>query len=149
MRPGVSQAKPGGGFLGGDFCWCCNNRAQRVAHDAGIFPVGEVNSPEFFARLWRRQFRLFSCLPVNQFPPVALFHGMEQNKTGLLADSFPMVTAKTQYNLKNAKEYFEEHLCVGDYYDEGQRVTGQWFGVGAERLGLTSKVGAEAFLAPM
>jgi len=63
-----------------------------------------------------------------------------------LADSFPMVTAKTQYNLKNAKEYFEEHLCVGDYYDEGQRVTGQWFGVGAERLGLTSKVGAEAFL---
>ncbi len=58
-----------------------------------------------------------------------------------------MVTAKTQYNLKNAKEYFEEHLCVGDYYDEGQRVTGLWFGVGAERLGLTSKVGAEAFLA--
>ena len=35
---------------------------------------------------------------------------------------------------------------MGDYYDEGQRVTGQWFGVGAERLGLTSKVGAEAFL---
>jgi conjugative relaxase-like TrwC/TraI family protein len=57
-----------------------------------------------------------------------------------------VVTAKTQYNLKNAKEYFEEHLCVGDYYDEGQRVTGQWFGLGAERLGLTSKVGAEAFL---
>ena len=36
---------------------------------------------------------------------------------------------------------------MGDYYDEGQRVTGLWFGVGAERLGLTSKVGAEAFLA--
>jgi len=35
---------------------------------------------------------------------------------------------------------------VGDYYDEGQRVAGQWFGQGAERLGLTSKVGAEAFL---
>jgi conjugative relaxase-like TrwC/TraI family protein len=29
-----------------------------------------------------------------------------------------MVTAKTQYNLKNAEEYFEEHLAVGDYYDE-------------------------------
>ena len=57
-----------------------------------------------------------------------------------------MVTAKTQYNLKNAEEYFEEHLCVGDYYDEGQRVTGQWFGLGAERLGLSNKVGAEAFL---
>jgi len=57
-----------------------------------------------------------------------------------------MVTAKTQYNLKNAKEYFEEHLCVGDYYDEGQRVAGQWFGLGAERLGLANMVGAEAFL---
>ncbi|MGA2279601.1 MAG: MobF family relaxase [Verrucomicrobiota bacterium] len=57
-----------------------------------------------------------------------------------------MVTAKTQYKLTNAKEYFEEHLCVGDYYDEGQRVIGQWFGSGAERLGLSGKVGAEAFL---
>ena len=35
---------------------------------------------------------------------------------------------------------------MGEYYDEGQRVTGQWFGLGAERLGLTSQVGAEAFL---
>jgi hypothetical protein len=26
-----------------------------------------------------------------------------------------MLSPKTQYNLKNAKEYFEEHLCVGDY----------------------------------
>jgi conjugative relaxase-like TrwC/TraI family protein len=57
-----------------------------------------------------------------------------------------VVTAKTQYNLKNAKEYFEEHLCVGDYYDEGQRVAGQWFGLGAERLGLSGKVVTEAFL---
>ncbi len=57
-----------------------------------------------------------------------------------------MVTVKTQYNLKNAKEYFEEHLCVGEYYDEGQRVAGQWFGLGAKRLGLTSRVAAEAFL---
>jgi conjugative relaxase-like TrwC/TraI family protein len=57
-----------------------------------------------------------------------------------------VVTAKTQYNLKNAKEYFEEHLCVGDYYDEGQRVSGEWAGLGADRLGLSGKVGAEAFL---
>jgi conjugative relaxase-like TrwC/TraI family protein len=57
-----------------------------------------------------------------------------------------VVTAKTQYKLTNAKEYFEEHLCVGDYYDEGQRVTGQWFGFGTERLGLSGKVGSEAFL---
>jgi conjugative relaxase-like TrwC/TraI family protein len=57
-----------------------------------------------------------------------------------------VVTVKTQYNLKNAKEYFEEHLCVGEYYDQGQRVAGQWFGLGAERLGLTSRVRAEGFL---
>ena len=57
-----------------------------------------------------------------------------------------VVTAKTQYNLTNAKEYFEEHLCVGDYYDEGQRVTGEWFGLGAEHLGLSGKVRADDFL---
>ncbi len=57
-----------------------------------------------------------------------------------------MVAAKTQYNLKNAKEYFEEHLCVGDYYTEGQRVTGEWFGLGGERLGLSGKVMADEFI---
>ncbi len=57
-----------------------------------------------------------------------------------------MVTAKTQYNLKNAREYFEEHLCVGDYYNEGQRVAGEWIGLGAERLGLSGKVRADDFL---
>jgi conjugative relaxase-like TrwC/TraI family protein len=57
-----------------------------------------------------------------------------------------VVTAKTQYNLKNAREYFEEHLCVGDYYQEGQRVAGEWFGSGAERLGLSRKVQADDFL---
>jgi conjugative relaxase-like TrwC/TraI family protein len=57
-----------------------------------------------------------------------------------------MVTAKTQYNLKNAQEYFEEHLCVGDYYEEGQRVAGEWIGTGAERLGLSGKVRADEFL---
>jgi conjugative relaxase-like TrwC/TraI family protein len=57
-----------------------------------------------------------------------------------------VVTAKTQFNLKNAEEYFEEHLAVGDYYDEGQRVAGEWIGLGAERLGLAGKVLAEDFL---
>ncbi|MGI8966623.1 MAG: MobF family relaxase, partial [Limisphaerales bacterium] len=57
-----------------------------------------------------------------------------------------VVTAKTQYNLKNAREYFEEHLAVGDYYDEGQRVAGEWIGLGAERLQLSGKVRAEDFL---
>ena len=57
-----------------------------------------------------------------------------------------MVTAKTQYNLANAREYFEEHLCVGDYYDEGQRVSGEWLGLGAQRLGLAGRIHADAFL---
>src|SRR5580704_10611996 len=57
-----------------------------------------------------------------------------------------VVTAKTQYNLKNAEQYFEEHLCVGDYYNEGQCVSGEWFGVGAERLGMSGKVHAEEFV---
>lgn len=57
-----------------------------------------------------------------------------------------MVTAKTQYNLKNAREYFDEHLSVGDYYEEGQRVAGEWIGLGAERLNLSGKVRAEDFL---
>jgi conjugative relaxase-like TrwC/TraI family protein len=57
-----------------------------------------------------------------------------------------VVTAKTQYNLKNAREYFEEHLCVGDYYDEGQRVAGEWTGLAAQRLGLAGRVRAEDFL---
>ena len=57
-----------------------------------------------------------------------------------------MVTAKTQYSLKNAQGYFEEHLTVGDYYDQGQRVAGEWFGIGAERLGLTGRISRDEFL---
>jgi hypothetical protein len=36
----------------------------------------------------------------------------------------PVLMAKTQYNLRNAREYFEEHLCADDYYDEGQCAAG-------------------------
>ena len=58
-----------------------------------------------------------------------------------------MVTAKTQHSLANAQSYFEEHLAVGDYYQEGQKVAGEWFGIGAESLGLSGKVGEAEFLA--
>jgi hypothetical protein len=34
-----------------------------------------------------------------------------------------MLRPKPQLNLQNAREYFREHLCVGDYYSEGQKVT--------------------------
>jgi conjugative relaxase-like TrwC/TraI family protein len=49
-------------------------------------------------------------------------------------------------SLKNARQYFEEHLCVGDYYNEGQRVAGEWSGSGAARFGLSGKVRADDFL---
>lgn len=35
-----------------------------------------------------------------------------------------MLSRKVQCNLTNAKEYFEEHLCAGDYYSQGEQVTG-------------------------
>ena len=57
-----------------------------------------------------------------------------------------MLSPKTQYNLKNAKEYFEEHLCVGDYYSEGEHVSGHWIGKGAMRLGLRGHVKRDEFL---
>lgn len=58
-----------------------------------------------------------------------------------------MIQTKIQFNLKNAKQYFREHLGAGDYYSEGEKITGEWLGFGAEKLGLKGAVGEEAFLA--
>jgi conjugative relaxase-like TrwC/TraI family protein len=58
-----------------------------------------------------------------------------------------VVTAKTQYSLNNAQNYFAEHLAVGDYYQEGQNVAGEWFGIGAQSLGLNGKIREADFLA--
>ncbi len=59
-----------------------------------------------------------------------------------------MITVRPQRQLKAAKRYFREHLCQGDYYSENQRIAGQWFGQGAERLGLdvSAAVSEMAFL---
>ncbi len=53
---------------------------------------------------------------------------------------------KTQYSLKNAEDYFREHLRVGDYYMEGQSVSGQWFGNGAAELKLSGITTEKEFL---
>ena len=58
-----------------------------------------------------------------------------------------MIQTKIQFNLTNAKRYFREHLSTGDYYSEGQKVKGEWFGQGAEKLGLKGAVGEKDFLA--
>lgn len=58
-----------------------------------------------------------------------------------------MLSPKTQTNLKNAKGYFEEHLSVGDYYAENERVRGEWLGKGAALLGLSGAVTRDEFVA--
>jgi conjugative relaxase-like TrwC/TraI family protein len=50
-------------------------------------------------------------------------------------------------NLRNAREYFREHLCIGEYYAEGRKVVGEWLGQGAYDLGLSGAVGEKAFIA--
>ena len=57
-----------------------------------------------------------------------------------------MLTIKTQCNLSNAEKYFEEHLQLGDYYSQENRVLGEWFGAGAELLGLAGVVKEADFL---
>ena len=47
-----------------------------------------------------------------------------------------MIIARPQKNRVQAKAYFREHLAHGDYYSEGQKVAGVWFGQEAVRLGL-------------
>ncbi len=57
-----------------------------------------------------------------------------------------MLSAKAQLNLQNAREYFREHLCAGDYYSAGQKITGEWFGEGAEKFSLKGDVKESDFL---
>src|SRR5947208_1802753 len=72
----------------------------------------------------------------------------ERNQPTLLRQSGKtMLSPKTQYNLANARSYFEEHLCVGDYYSESQRLQGEWLGDGAAMLGLSGAVTQAQFLA--
>lgn len=58
-----------------------------------------------------------------------------------------MLSPKTQTNLANARSYFQEHLCVGDYYSESERVRGEWLGIDATLLGLSGAVEQEQFVA--
>src|SRR5215471_8557317 len=42
--------------------------------------------------------------------------------------------------MSNGEGYAAKHLAHSDYYAEGERVTGQWFGRGAQLLGLSGEV---------
>ncbi|MGO9536349.1 MAG: MobF family relaxase, partial [Limisphaerales bacterium] len=57
-----------------------------------------------------------------------------------------MLAPKAQYNPVDAKKYFKEHLAVGDYYAEGQTVSGQWIGKGAADLGLSGVTTTDEFV---
>ena len=54
MRPRLAESESRGGFLGGEFGGGFDNRAERIAHDAGIFPVGVVDAPELVAGRYSR-----------------------------------------------------------------------------------------------
>ena len=47
--------------------------------------------------------------------------------------------------MSSGRGYAARHLEHGDYYAEGEKVTGQWFGKGAEKLGLEGQVEHEQF----
>ena len=53
-----------------------------------------------------------------------------------------MITART---ITNGGTYLKRHLTANDYYAEGEKVEGEWFGKGAEKLGLQGAVDAETF----
>ncbi|OAM91188.1 conjugal transfer protein [Termitidicoccus mucosus] len=58
-----------------------------------------------------------------------------------------MIQTKIQYNLKTARQYFREHLGLGDYYSEDKKVLGEWLGQGADKLGLDGPVTEKSFIA--
>jgi len=47
--------------------------------------------------------------------------------------------------LRNGANYAKNHLEQNDYYAEGEKVQGQWFGIGAEKLGLKGPVQLQQF----
>jgi len=58
-----------------------------------------------------------------------------------------MIQPRIQFSLVNARQYFREHLSVGDYYSQGLKIAGKWLGHGAAKLGLQGPVDEAAFLA--
>jgi conjugative relaxase-like TrwC/TraI family protein len=51
----------------------------------------------------------------------------------------------TRAKIYNGGVYLENHLRANDYYSKGERVTGTWVGIGAEKLGLNGEVTPEQF----
>ena len=58
-----------------------------------------------------------------------------------------LVMSKGALSVGQAETYYQEKYSEDDYYTESQRVTGEWYGRGAEILGLSGAVGEEDFRA--
>jgi len=58
-----------------------------------------------------------------------------------------LVMSKGALSASQAETYYEEKYVHDDYYSEEQRVVGEWFGRGAEALGLSGEVASEDFRA--
>ena len=56
-----------------------------------------------------------------------------------------LVMSKGALTAAQAETYYEEKYSQDDYYSEEQRIVGQWFGRGAEELGLSGEVTTEDF----
>src|SRR5216684_4893717 len=56
-----------------------------------------------------------------------------------------LVMSKGALTAAQAETYYEEKYAQDDYYSEEQRILGQWFGRGAEELGLSGDVASEDF----
>jgi conjugative relaxase-like TrwC/TraI family protein len=58
-----------------------------------------------------------------------------------------LVMSKGALSAAQAETYYQEKYVHDDYYSEEQRVVGEWFGQGAEKLGLSGEVASEDFRA--
>ena len=58
-----------------------------------------------------------------------------------------LVMSKGALSAKQAETYYQEKYSQDDYYTEQHRVAGQWFGRGAEALGLAAEVSPDDFRA--
>jgi len=58
-----------------------------------------------------------------------------------------LVMSKGALTAARAETYYEEKYSHDDYYSEKQSVVGQWFGRGAEELGLSGEVATQDFRA--
>ena len=58
-----------------------------------------------------------------------------------------LVMSKGALTAASAETYYEEKYSHDDYYSQKQQVVGQWFGRGAEDLGLSGEIATEDFRA--